>query len=202
MSAFFISTKIIGYDKNDLPLKEVFFEKRNNRYSAQEYLGKNFTWISFFLCINEWAKSWIISILITISIIVHELGHLWVMKNLGANPKGFWFIPYLGAVAISSSNEKLTNWERWQIALMGPLWSLLFVMILYFSGNYIFKEVFSYSNELNLSRTLRIQHLEIERDFLKAVFLISGINLLNLLPLPPLDGGKMLEETIFSLSNN
>lgn len=113
-------------------------------------------------------------LLILLVLIVHEMGHYIGMKMFGYKNVKMFFIPMLGA-AVSGHSRNTASWKKALVTLMGPLPGILISLVLF------------------------------------VVFLITGseicykvgmmflfINLLNLLPIFPLDGGRFLHEVLFS----
>ena len=108
-------------------------------------------------------------------LVVHEYGHVRAMKYFGIKTKGIYLIPFVGGLAVS--DEKITT--RWQdvvISIMGPVFGLfmsILCLILY------------YATDLEL--------------FAGAAVLSALLNLFNLLPMLPLDGGHVLKSISFSM---
>ncbi len=130
-------------------------------------------------------KTWEILLLITIIVMIHELGHFFAMKYFRYNDLGIFFIPLLGAY-VSGSKREVSQQQSAIILLAGPLPGIIIGIILHLvdqqgSGNYLF--------DIPLSRV-------------GLLFII--LNLINLFPVYPLDGGQLLnrvfldEETIWS----
>ncbi len=111
-------------------------------------------------------------------LLVHELGHAWAMRRSGMKVKGIYFIPVLGAVTVPD-----TLWRdrdaRAYTSISGPLWGVLASLPI-----------------LLLDRVVG-GHTE----FLVTIVLVNAIlNLVNLLPLPPLDGARVLLSALDSVS--
>jgi len=130
-------------------------------------------------------KRWEILLLITAIIMIHELGHFFAMKYFHYKDLGIFFIPLLGAY-VSGSKREVSQRQSAVILLAGPLPGIIIGIIFYLldqegSGHYFFDIPFS-----------RIGLL----------FII--LNLINLLPVYPLDGGQLLnrvfldEESVWS----
>ncbi|KZN29446.1 hypothetical protein N480_06905 [Pseudoalteromonas luteoviolacea S2607] len=122
-----------------------------------------------------WLFSWQFALMLVACLVVHEYGHVRAMKYFGLKTKGFYLIPFVGGLAMSE--EKMTT--RWQdviISLMGPAFglftSVLGVVLYYATGSEIFAGV---------------------------AVLSALLNLFNLLPILPLDGGHVLKSISFSM---
>ncbi len=112
-------------------------------------------------------------------LLLHELGHYLTMRAYGYKSLNMMFIPFIGAM-VSGKASKISQKQRINIALMRPLpgiliGSVLFVMFL--NG---------YQNEFILEISM----------------LLLVINILNLTPLDPLDGGKIIEALFFPKNDN
>ena len=121
--------------------------------------------------------NWKFAVLIVLIIVVHELGHVWAMKRAGMRVKGIYFIPFFGAATVS---EDL--WPSWKaqarVNLAGPVWGLLLTLA---------------ALAAHVSTGYRF-------PFLAAVAAWGGLlNLLNLLPVNPLDGGRIVGAVAYSL---
>lgn len=127
------------------------------------------------------AYSWFFSIEFALSLIAclifHEYGHIKAMKYFGMKIKGFYLIPFLGGLALS--DEKInTRWQDVVISIMGPFFGLLLsliLMIIYWVTGEIF--------------------------FAGLAAFNAFLNLFNLLPILPLDGGHVLKSISFSMNS-
>ncbi|MBI5501518.1 MAG: hypothetical protein HY907_14830 [Deltaproteobacteria bacterium] len=123
--------------------------------------------------------TWQFAVGITISIVVHELGHVLAMRRAGLKVRGVYFIPLLGAATVPEDLWR-TRREQAAIALAGPLTGLAF--------------------------TAFVAALDAATGYaypLLGVLVSWGalLNLLNLLPINPLDGGRVLSAIGYSLSS-
>lgn len=121
--------------------------------------------------------TWEFSAMLLIMIFIHEYGHVWAMKRSGIKTKGIYLIPFLGGVAVADEDFKTRNEEAF-CAMMGPWFgfgiSLIYLLCFYITGNPIFAAGCAWC---------------------------SLINLFNLLPMNPLDGGRVLKSLAFSVGN-
>lgn len=119
--------------------------------------------------------SWKFALLIMIAVGFHESGHVWAMKKMGLKTKGFYFLPFIGGAAISEENYK-TYGENVYIAIMGPIWGAF------------------------LAYVCAAAYLITGYPFLaSAAGWMAVLNLFNLLPINPLDGGQLLRAIAFSI---
>jgi putative peptide zinc metalloprotease protein len=119
--------------------------------------------------------SWQFAILIIVSLFVHENGHIWAMRRLGMRTRGIYFIPFIGGAAVAESAFPSRRAEVF-VAIMGPIWGLglaAIVACLYVvTGNALWAAAAGW---------------------------MAFINLFNLFPVNPLDGGRIVKSIAFSL---
>lgn len=121
--------------------------------------------------------TWQFAIVIMVGIFIHEYGHVWAMRKCNMKVKGIYFIPFLGAAAVSDSHFPSRKAESY-VALMGPIWGLgsaLVTLIIYLATN----------NPL----------------FGAIAGWLALVNLFNLLPISPLDGGRVFKSIALSINN-
>ncbi|MGB3008326.1 MAG: site-2 protease family protein, partial [Chitinophagaceae bacterium] len=129
--------------------------------------------------------SYKILLLITAIVMIHELGHFIAMKFYRYNDLGIFFIPLLGAY-VSGTKREVSQKQSAIILLAGPLPGILIGSLLYLieqhsPGHYLF---------------------DISYERIGLIFIV--LNLINLFPIYPLDGGQLLnrvyleEESIWS----
>lgn len=122
--------------------------------------------------------NWKFGLLLMIAVGFHESGHVWAMKKMGIKTKGFYFLPFIGGAAIAEEEYK-TYGENAYIAIMGPVWGALMawgVGALYWvTGNPMWAAAAGW---------------------------MATLNLFNLLPITPLDGGQLVRAIAFSIHKN
>ena len=121
--------------------------------------------------------SWKFAALIMLTLFVHESGHIWAMKWYGMKVKGIYFLPFFGGAAVSEDRCPSREAEV-VVALMGPFWGLVLSMITALVGM---------AGDMPMLTA-------------SAVWM-ALVNLFNLLPIIPLDGGRVMEGLFFSISN-
>ncbi len=117
--------------------------------------------------------SWQFALVLIAVIMFHEYGHVWAMKKMGMKTKGFYLIPFVGGVAVGDKAK--THWQQVFIAMMGPSFGLLMSIVCY------------------------LAYLMTESHFIGLLASMSAlINIFNLLPIMPLDGGQVVKSIVFS----
>lgn len=112
-------------------------------------------------------------LLITVIVIIHELGHFFAMKAFRYKDLGIFFIPLLGAY-VSGTKREVSQKESAIILLAGPLPGIVIGVIFYI--------LFEQNPNLDIAG--------ISFDYIAILFVF--LNIINLLPVYPLDGGQLL----------
>ncbi len=122
--------------------------------------------------------TWQFALVLMVSLFVHENGHVWMMKRCGMVVKGIYFIPFVGAAAVAEGDFPSPKDEA-NIAIMGPIWGLILVVFTIFvykiTGSAFFGAIAGW---------------------------MAMMNLFNLLPISPLDGGRIMKSIAFSIGSN
>lgn len=112
--------------------------------------------------------SWKFALLLMVAVGFHESGHVWAMKKVGLKTKGFYFLPFIGGAAISEDKYK-SYAENAYVSMMGPIWgaglAFLSAVTYWFTGNPLWAAAAAW---------------------------MSTLNIFNLLPIHPLDGGQLM----------
>jgi tetratricopeptide (TPR) repeat protein len=108
-------------------------------------------------------------------LVLHELGHFTAMKLLGYKDTKMFFLPMFGAAVTGKKVDASLSEKVW-VLLAGPLPGLILG--------------FSWMTAMQLNPELRCLD--------RTAWLLVGLNLPNLLPLYPLDGGKIAHHLLFS----
>lgn len=109
-------------------------------------------------------------------LVFHEYGHVRAMKKFGLATKGIYLIPFFGGMAIGERHK--SQWQDVYISMMGPVYGLLMSVVFY------------------------VIYLFTNSHFCGLVASVSAlINLFNLLPVHPLDGGRVIKAMVFSGRN-
>ncbi len=122
--------------------------------------------------------SWKFALAIMLQLFVHEYGHVHAMRKTGMKVRGMYFIPFLGALAVTE-DQFTSRRQQAYVALNGPVWGSAFALLpagLYLAtGEPIWATVAAWW---------------------------ALINLFNLLPIAPLDGGRVMQAFAFSYSSS
>ncbi|CBL46316.1 Hypothetical protein HDN1F_27330 [gamma proteobacterium HdN1] len=120
---------------------------------------------------------WGTALILIVVILVHELGHALVMRCFGYRDVNMFFVPFLGAL-VTGRGTAISTFKQTLILLAGPVPGIILGLALLATG---------LQTPLPLDLTVR-----------KIGELFVIINAFNLLPVPPLDGGKIIEMALFS----
>jgi stage IV sporulation protein FB len=110
---------------------------------------------------------------ILLVIVIHEMGHFLFMRLFNYRNVKMFIVPLLGAFT-SGKKQQVSQWQLSLIILAGPVPGILIGCLIFW---------------LNIN----LQHQTL--NMLANSFLI--INLLNCLPIYPLDGGRLIETLFF-----
>jgi Zn-dependent protease len=124
--------------------------------------------------------SWQFAIAIMIMLAFHEYGHVHAMRRAGLQVRGIYFIPLLGAAAVTEDTWR-SRAEQARIALAGPIWGLGLTLV-----------------AAAVDAATGYAH-----PFLGVIVAWWAlVNLFNLLPVNPLDGGRVLAAIGYSLHSS
>jgi Zn-dependent protease len=116
---------------------------------------------------------WSTAIALMAVIGLHELGHALAMRGVGLKVRGFLFVPLLGAVTLPE-HTFVTRWDEARVMLAGPLTGL------------------PVAGALALVLGTEPPRGHIGTAAAIGLFAALAVNLFNLFPLRPLDGGNVL----------
>lgn len=110
---------------------------------------------------------------LTATLVFHEWGHLRAMRRFGIPTKGMYLIPFVGGIAVGENAK--THWQDVYISMMGPVYGLVMTI-----GCYLL-------------------YLATSNHLVGLVASVSAlVNVFNLLPIHPLDGGRVVKALVFS----
>lgn len=152
-----------------------------NRHIAMSRRGKVF-WFAVSTLAGAAAfgylVSWEMAPAILGVLLFHEFGHALAMRAVGYHGLSVLVLPFLGAVAIGRK-DNAGPWQKLAVLIAGPLPGLILAVIC-----------------LRVSMSLADPQL---RGLASAVgWMALSINLFNLLPFTPLDGGQIMDTFLFS----
>lgn len=125
-----------------------------------------------------WAFSWQSALAVLAILLLHEGGHALAMRAFGYRDMSMFFIPFLGAM-VTGRPRDIPAWKQALVLLAGPVPGLLLgAALLWWWGGAI-PSAGGF-------------------DWQMAAWMAVLINLFNLLPLTPLDGGQLVELSLFS----
>ena len=127
------------------------------------------------LAAYSWLLSFHFAVALIVCLVVHEYGHIRAMKHFGLKTKGIYLIPFFGGVALSDDKIN-TRWQDVVIAIMGPPFGLLLSLVLW--------AIYAITDQIFFAALANFNAL---------------INLINLIPILPLDGGHILKSICFSI---
>jgi len=122
--------------------------------------------------------TWQFGVLLVLQLVVHEYGHVHAMRRTGMRVRGMYFVPFLGAISVSE-DAYTSRRQQAYVALAGPLWGGLFTLV-----------------------PLAAWSLTGSEFWAGVAAAWAVINLVNLLPVAPLDGGRALAAFASSFSSN
>ena len=106
-------------------------------------------------------------------LLIHESGHFAGMKLFGYRDVRMFFLPFFGA-AVSGRSQNVPGWQAGTVILLGPLPGIA------------------------IGAVLGVVALVMEKESLRSTaVLFIALNGFNLLPFLPLDGGRLLQLTLF-----
>ena len=113
-----------------------------------------------------WIWGWRFAVGFVLLLFVHELGHVLELRRQGIPASAPLFIPFLGA-AVGMKGMPKNAWREAQVGLAGPILGSLGALAVWIAGE------------------------ALDSEFLVALaFTGFLLNLFNLLPITPLDGGR------------
>lgn len=141
---------------------------------AQSSLMRTIISLTLYIILDYWIfKSWEGVLLLVTVIFIHEMGHFIAMKIFGYEGINMTFVPFVGAY-VSGEATHFSRQKRLIMLLAGPIPGIIIGVGL----------LFLYQSDFN--------HL-----FYWASMTFLLLNLFNLLPISPLDGGQFFETLFF-----
>lgn len=128
-----------------------------------------------FIAIDYWIfKSWFAVLLLVSVIFIHEAGHFIAMKVFGYKGVNMTFVPFVGAY-VSGTATNLSRRNKLIVLLAGPLPGIIIGCVLFYVHQNNFESIY----------------YQLAMPFLL-------LNVFNLLPVFPLDGGQFFQTLFFN----
>ena len=161
----------------DQAYEEVFAEIERQRTQQKSWVTNililAFSLLIFFqLGLFSWGLQGLLTLIVVI--VIHELGHLFGMRLFGYKNVQMFFIPFFGA-AVSGEKRDVAAYKEAIVSLLGPAPGIIIGCVLLV--------VFAVTGR---------------EDYLNLAGMFLFINVFNLLPFYPLDGGRFLYTVLFS----
>lgn len=125
----------------------------------------------------SWLFTWEFSVGLIVSLVIHEYGHIWAMKKVGIPTRGFYLIPFVGGIAVPERAFK-SRLEEHFVAIAGPAFGLAQAAALYagfvLSGAPLLGAIAAW---------------------------VAALNLFNMIPITPLDGGRIVKSATMSVGS-
>jgi Zn-dependent protease len=125
-----------------------------------------------------WAFNWQSALAVLAILLLHEGGHALAMRAFGYRDMSMFFIPFLGAM-VTGRPRDIPAWKQALVLLAGPVPGLLLGAAVLWTWDGAPPPLGGF-------------------DWQMAAWMAVLINLFNLLPLTPLDGGQLVELSLFS----
>ena len=123
-----------------------------------------------------WNLGWAAAVAVVVGVFVHEYGHVLAINAAGCGPGRIHIVPFLGGAA-SPARAPESEFKDVLISLAGPVFGLVAVAPFFAAWM-----------------------LTAENRWLSGALMIVAINLLNLVPAPPLDGSKAVGPALARLN--
>ncbi len=156
------------YERSYLPKPVVEKKKPNLQRSILSIVLFAAAFYFFF------GQDWQLVLTLVVVVFIHEMGHLLAMKAFGYQDVQMLFIPFFGAF-VSGDKQHVPQWQKAVVTLAGPMPGIFIGLVLFY--------------------LLPQSDLPI---LLKAANIFLFLNVFNLLPVNPLDGGRLIEAIFFS----
>ncbi len=131
--------------------------------------------LALFIAVDYWLfQSWVsVGVLVTV-LFIHELGHFIAMKVFGYKAVNMTFIPFIGAY-VSGTATNLSRKNKLIVLLAGPVPGIIIGCI-----------------------ALYLHQRNFEHIYMQAAQIFLLLNVFNLLPVFPLDGGQFFQALYFN----
>jgi Zn-dependent protease len=118
-------------------------------------------------------------VLLVVVLIIHEMGHYIGMRIFGYRNVKMFFIPLFGA-AVSGQKTSAESYKEAIVTLLGPVPGLFLAIALL------------------MAALVPGMSVEVRHQVTVAAGVLAFLNFFNLLPIFPFDGGRLLNQILFS----
>jgi|GEM_PF-3456319 Zn-dependent proteases len=132
--------------------------------------------LAFFSLALRWTFTPGLGLVLIVALAFHEAGHLLGMRLFGYKDTQLLFLPFLGGVAVARDRLVLAPWKHLVILFLGPL-----------PGIFVGAALLLWSGAEGAPAFVR-----------EAGILVLVFNAFNLLPVMPLDGGRIMDVALVS----
>src|SRR5438874_4591258 len=174
-------------DSNELPSQQLIYPPKPQPENKKGNVWiRSITSLLLYLLIAYYFfnANWLLVLILTGIVIFHEMGHFVAMKLYHYKELGIFFIPLLGAYA-SGTKREVSQKQSAIILLAGPLPGIIVGIVLFL----VIKDRVA---------EIPYQSFSLLRN---TAMLLIFLNVLNLLPIYPLDGGQLLNRLFLDDTN-
>ena len=151
---------------------------QQEKKSGNSTLMTLFSLLLFILSYALFVQQDLIFIFVVVGVLfLHEFGHFAFMKLFRYENVRMLFVPLMGAF-VHGKKERYNQWEQVLVIIAGPIPGIILGSVLWYYGF-----------------TLNISLLK------SAATILLVLNVVNLLPVQPLDGGKLLQTLFLTKSS-
>jgi len=134
------------------------------------------------------ALGWVFGVILSLALVIHEFGHWLAMRLTGQPAPRAMLLPFLGGVTIANHPHK-TYFNDAFCALMGAGFSAILVLPLLFLMAWNYSSIGPSDAGHGMASIIAM-----------TTFIVGSLNLFQLLPFLPLDGGQVLRAIMQSFS--
>ncbi|MEL6557656.1 MAG: site-2 protease family protein [Bacteroidota bacterium] len=155
--------------------EDVFYPPKPEPSPATNKLIRSVISSALFILLSYFFLDWELVFIFKLIcvLLIHEMGHYAAMHRFNYNDLSIFFIPLVGAVA-TGEKEEVSLKQQVIILLAGPVPGIIIGVLLYAASIYLKND-----------------------EFLSLSMIFIFLNVFNLLPFTPLDGGKILKALFF-----
>jgi stage IV sporulation protein FB len=141
---------------------------------AKTSLSRTLISLGLFIALDYWMfQSWQAVLILVSVIVIHEAGHFIAMKIFGYKGVNMTFVPFVGAY-VSGTAVNLSKKNKLYVILAGPVPGIVIGCIIFYLHQTTYEHIY----------------FQVALPFL-------ALNVFNLLPIFPLDGGQFFQTLFF-----